>query len=196
VLSGIETVRRDTVPAVQKILAKSLRMLFKEPDLSSIKACVTFSSSLLLTRCRAHQAYLQRQFSKILSERFSLQDFVFSKKVRVVFVVFSVLNGTLCVEWHKHHSGWGGEGGDAVCTNALTCRQVKSSYRGSLPPAALVAQRRVRKDQVDFHPPNLCGVLVHVCACVAVGVVVLVLVFDISVFRGLLRCAVNVFATW
>jgi len=62
---GIETVRRDTCFAVKKIMEKSLRMLFLNPDLSSIKR------------------YLQRQWAKILSGRVSVQDFVFAKEVRL-----------------------------------------------------------------------------------------------------------------
>lgn len=62
---GIETVRRDTCPAVAKILEKSIRLLFEEKDLSSVKK------------------YLQLQWSKILVERVSLQDFIFAKEVRL-----------------------------------------------------------------------------------------------------------------
>ncbi|GAB2277491.1 DNA polymerase zeta [Dionaea muscipula] len=62
---GIETVRRDTCGAVAKILEKTLRLFFEHQDISEIKA------------------YLQRQWSRILSGRVSLQDFVFSKEVRL-----------------------------------------------------------------------------------------------------------------
>lgn len=86
---GIETVRRDTCGAVQKILMKSLRMLFTDPDLSRIKA------------------YQQKQFRKILTQRISLEDFIFSKEVKL------------------------------------------GSYAaGRLPPpAALVAEKKMRRDQ-------------------------------------------------
>ncbi|KAL2942036.1 DNA polymerase zeta catalytic subunit [Bienertia sinuspersici] len=62
---GIETVRRDTCPAVAKILEKSLKMFFEHQEISKVKA------------------YLQRQWSRILSGRVSLQDFVFAKEVRL-----------------------------------------------------------------------------------------------------------------
>ncbi|XP_021772931.1 DNA polymerase zeta catalytic subunit-like [Chenopodium quinoa] len=62
---GIETVRRDTCPAVAKTLEKSLRMFFECQDISKVKA------------------YLQRQWSRILSGRISIQDFVFAKEVRL-----------------------------------------------------------------------------------------------------------------
>ncbi|XP_021851160.2 DNA polymerase zeta catalytic subunit isoform X3 [Spinacia oleracea] len=62
---GIETVRRDTCPAVAKIMEKSLRMFFECKDITKVKA------------------YLQRQWSRILSARVSIQDFVFAKEVRL-----------------------------------------------------------------------------------------------------------------
>ena len=61
---GIETVRRDTCPVVQKMLSKSLRMLFTNPDLSAIKA------------------YHQRQYRKMLAGNVSWIDFVFCKEVK------------------------------------------------------------------------------------------------------------------
>ncbi|GMH07749.1 hypothetical protein Nepgr_009589 [Nepenthes gracilis] len=62
---GIETVRRDTCGAVSKIMEKSLRVFFEQQDISKVKS------------------YLQRQWSRILSGRMSLQDFVFAKEVRL-----------------------------------------------------------------------------------------------------------------
>lgn len=62
---GIETVRRDSCPAVAKILEKSLRILFESHDLSQVKA------------------YLYRQWKKIVCGRVSLQDFIFAKEVRL-----------------------------------------------------------------------------------------------------------------
>ncbi|KAK9818869.1 hypothetical protein WJX74_003598 [Apatococcus lobatus] len=62
---GIETVRRDTCPAVAKIMERCLRILFATRDLSQVKA------------------YLERQWSKILANRVSIQDFVFAKEVRL-----------------------------------------------------------------------------------------------------------------
>ncbi|KAH9328748.1 hypothetical protein KI387_000856, partial [Taxus chinensis] len=62
---GIETVRRDSCPAVAKILERSLRILFESCDLSEVKS------------------YLYRQWRKILSGRVSLEDFIFAKEVRL-----------------------------------------------------------------------------------------------------------------
>lgn len=62
---GIETVRRDSCPAVAKILEQSLRILFESRDLSEVKT------------------YLYRQWKKIISGRVSLQDFIFAKEVRL-----------------------------------------------------------------------------------------------------------------
>lgn len=62
---GIETVRRDTCPAVAKTMERSLRLLFATRDLSEVKQ------------------YLERQWHKILANRVSVQDFVFAKEVRL-----------------------------------------------------------------------------------------------------------------
>ncbi|KAK2640409.1 hypothetical protein Ddye_028204 [Dipteronia dyeriana] len=62
---GIETVRRDTCGAVSKMLEKSLKLFFELQDIYEVKA------------------YLQRQWTRILSGRISLQDFVFAKEVRL-----------------------------------------------------------------------------------------------------------------
>ncbi|KAL6779569.1 POLZ1 [Auxenochlorella protothecoides x Auxenochlorella symbiontica] len=62
---GIETVRRDTCPAVAKMMERSLRLLFTTKDLSQVKQ------------------YCERQWTKILSGRVSIQDFVFAKEVRL-----------------------------------------------------------------------------------------------------------------
>ncbi|XP_042518598.1 DNA polymerase zeta catalytic subunit [Macadamia integrifolia] len=62
---GIETVRRDTCGAVAKTLEQSLRIFFTHQDISKLKL------------------YLQRQWTKILRGRASLQDFVFAKEVRL-----------------------------------------------------------------------------------------------------------------
>ena len=61
---GIETVRRDSCRAVQKVLEKSLRKLFITKDVSAVKA------------------YVVRQWEKILTNRVNLKDFVFCKEVR------------------------------------------------------------------------------------------------------------------
>ncbi|EFJ43266.1 hypothetical protein VOLCADRAFT_66026, partial [Volvox carteri f. nagariensis] len=60
-----ETVRRDSCPAVAKLLEQSLRLLFGSRDLSDVKT------------------YLRRQWTKILSNRVSVQDFIFAKEVRL-----------------------------------------------------------------------------------------------------------------
>lgn len=62
---GIETVRRDTCGAVAKTLEQSLRILFEHQDILNVKE------------------YLQRQWTRILCGWVSLQDFVFSKEVRL-----------------------------------------------------------------------------------------------------------------
>lgn len=61
---GIETVRRDSCPAVSKILERSLKLLFETRDISLIKQ------------------YVQRQCMKILEGKASIQDFIFAKEYR------------------------------------------------------------------------------------------------------------------
>ncbi|KAL4783050.1 hypothetical protein BJX76DRAFT_358388 [Aspergillus varians] len=62
---GIETVRRDGTPAVQKIEEKALKLLFRTADLSQVKS------------------YFQSQCTKIMQGRVSVQDFCFSKEVKL-----------------------------------------------------------------------------------------------------------------
>ncbi|CAK1359247.1 unnamed protein product [Cercospora beticola] len=62
---GIETVRRDGTPAEQKIEEKALKLLFRTSDLSQVKS------------------YFQAQCTKILTGRFSVQDFCFAKEVKL-----------------------------------------------------------------------------------------------------------------
>ena len=62
---GIETVRRDGTPAEQKIEEKALKLLFRTADLSQVKS------------------YFQTQCTKIMSGRFSIQDFCFAKEVKL-----------------------------------------------------------------------------------------------------------------
>ncbi|CAA6669075.1 unnamed protein product [Spirodela intermedia] len=62
---GIETVRRDTCPAVAKTFERSLRLFFDRRDITQVRL------------------YLQRQWARILSGRVSLQDFIFAKEVRL-----------------------------------------------------------------------------------------------------------------
>ncbi|KRZ07096.1 DNA polymerase zeta catalytic subunit [Trichinella zimbabwensis] len=61
---GIETVRRDTCPAVSKILEKSLRILFETNDINNVRN------------------YVCEQFQKILSGSVPLMDFIFAKEYR------------------------------------------------------------------------------------------------------------------
>ncbi|KAF3917252.1 hypothetical protein AA313_de0201418 [Arthrobotrys entomopaga] len=62
---GIETVRRDGTPAEQKIEEAALKTLFRTSDLSQVKE------------------YFQRQCTKIMAEKVSIQDFCFAKEVRL-----------------------------------------------------------------------------------------------------------------
>lgn len=62
---GIETVRRDGTPSEQKIEEKALKILFRTADLSQVKS------------------YFQRQCSKIMQGRVSIQDFCFAREVRL-----------------------------------------------------------------------------------------------------------------
>ncbi|GAB7324971.1 hypothetical protein MBLNU13_g08776t1 [Cladosporium sp. NU13] len=62
---GIETVRRDGTPAEQKIEEKALKLLFRTSDLSEVKR------------------YFQAQCTKIMTGRFSVQDFCFAREVKL-----------------------------------------------------------------------------------------------------------------
>jgi DNA polymerase zeta len=62
---GIETVRRDGCPAVQKILESSLKLLFRTLDLSKVKE------------------YLIEQWSKIIKGTVTLSDFFIAKEVKL-----------------------------------------------------------------------------------------------------------------
>lgn len=62
---GIETVRRDGTPAEQKIEEKALKILFRTSDLTQVKS------------------YFQRQCTKIMQGRVSIQDFCFAKEVKL-----------------------------------------------------------------------------------------------------------------
>lgn len=61
---GIETVRRDGIPAQLKMVEKTLRILFSTNDLSLVKK------------------YTLDQFRKIMANRISVRDFCFAKEVR------------------------------------------------------------------------------------------------------------------
>lgn len=62
---GIETVRRDGIPAQQKILEKAILILFETKDISQIKD------------------YILDEFLKIVKNKINLQDFLFAKEVRL-----------------------------------------------------------------------------------------------------------------
>lgn len=62
---GIETVRRDGIPAQQKILEKAIILLFKSKDVSQVKE------------------YVLDQFVKITQNKVNLKDFMFAKEVRI-----------------------------------------------------------------------------------------------------------------
>ncbi|CAO3634390.1 unnamed protein product [Cunninghamella blakesleeana] len=62
---GIETVRRDGIPALQKIMKSCIHLLFETQDLSKIKE------------------YLYGEWTKILSNRVPIQDFIIAKEVRL-----------------------------------------------------------------------------------------------------------------
>lgn len=62
---GIETIRRDGIPAQQKILEKSIRILFETSNLSEVKE------------------YVEKQFIKIIRLDVSINDFCFAKEVKL-----------------------------------------------------------------------------------------------------------------
>ncbi|KAH9944384.1 uncharacterized protein BXZ73DRAFT_87292 [Epithele typhae] len=62
---GIETVRRDGVPAQQKMTETCLKILFRTQDLSAVKE------------------YCCRTWNRILDNKASPQDFIFAKEVRM-----------------------------------------------------------------------------------------------------------------
>lgn len=61
---GIETIRRDGIPAQLKMVGKCLRILFQSKDLSKVKE------------------YVLREFDKILKNNANVKDFCFAKAVR------------------------------------------------------------------------------------------------------------------
>lgn len=62
---GIETVRRDGTPVEQKIEEKALKILFETADLSQVKR------------------YFQRQCTKIMQGKMSIQDFMYAREVKL-----------------------------------------------------------------------------------------------------------------
>jgi DNA polymerase zeta len=75
---GIETIRRDTVDAVNKIMDKSLRLLFETKDLSLIKE------------------YLIKQWTKIIKGDINIKDFIFAKEVRYGTYRVPPLSAIIC----------------------------------------------------------------------------------------------------
>ncbi|QRV90977.1 DNA polymerase family B [Ceratobasidium sp. AG-Ba] len=62
---GIETVRRDGIPAGQKMVEKCLKILFRTQDFSEVKD------------------YCVSSWTKIMKGQVSVQDFIFAKEVRL-----------------------------------------------------------------------------------------------------------------
>ncbi|TFK89962.1 hypothetical protein K466DRAFT_574493 [Polyporus arcularius HHB13444] len=62
---GIETVRRDGIPAQQKMTETCLKILFRTQDLSEVKD------------------YCCRTWNRILENKASIQDFIFAKEVKM-----------------------------------------------------------------------------------------------------------------
>ncbi|QRW05068.1 DNA polymerase family B [Ceratobasidium sp. AG-Ba] len=62
---GIETVRRDGIPAGQKMVEKCLKILFRTQDFSQVKD------------------YCVSSWTKIMKGQVSVQDFIFAKEVRL-----------------------------------------------------------------------------------------------------------------
>ncbi|AMD21151.1 HEL129Wp [Eremothecium sinecaudum] len=62
---GIETIRRDSNPAQQKIVQRSLEILFDTYDLSQVKS------------------YITEEFKRIIEGNIIVQDFCFSREVRM-----------------------------------------------------------------------------------------------------------------
>ncbi|KAI0275058.1 hypothetical protein BC834DRAFT_965498 [Gloeopeniophorella convolvens] len=62
---GIETVRRDGVPAQQKMTETALKILFRTQNLSDVKS------------------YCYKSWIKILENKASIQDFIFAREIRM-----------------------------------------------------------------------------------------------------------------
>ncbi|CAD5119813.1 DgyrCDS8397 [Dimorphilus gyrociliatus] len=65
---GIETVRRDSCPVVSKILAKTLNLLLRAPNIQE--------------GVRLVKEYVLKQCSKVLAGRVNVQDFILAKEYR------------------------------------------------------------------------------------------------------------------
>ncbi|CAD8122430.1 unnamed protein product [Paramecium sonneborni] len=62
---GLEIIRRDGFPALQKIQRKAINILFKTKDLSQLKL------------------YMQKQWAKILQDHIDIQDYIMAKEVKL-----------------------------------------------------------------------------------------------------------------
>ncbi|GJD08607.1 DNA polymerase zeta catalytic subunit [Galdieria sulphuraria] len=91
---GIETIRRDSCAAVQKLIERSLRLLFETRKISKVKE------------------YLLKKWSRMHRGNFHWMDFIFYMEVR----------------WGSYRA------------------QMEASSQAMLPPAAVVASRRVFHD--------------------------------------------------
>jgi DNA polymerase zeta len=85
---GIETVRRDGIPATQKMLEQSLRYVLSSLHYLSVQYQVylLLSGFSILFRSQDMselKAYLQDQWMSILSGRVSEQDFILAQEVRL-----------------------------------------------------------------------------------------------------------------
>lgn len=84
---GIETVRRDGIPATQKMMEQSIRYSYSHAQLGSTCTSITYAISfriLFRTQDMSEvKSYLQDQWMRILSGRVSEQDFILAQEVRL-----------------------------------------------------------------------------------------------------------------
>ncbi|RKO94213.1 hypothetical protein BDK51DRAFT_30653, partial [Blyttiomyces helicus] len=111
---GIETVRRDNCPVVGKTMETCIKILFRTQDLSQVKE------------------YLQRQWTKILAGRVSIDDFIIAKEVKLG--TYRQV-GRTCPIFIIHTED--------------THRRVPPycSARGPPPPGALISSKRMEQDE-------------------------------------------------
>uniref|UniRef100_A0A2N9ISQ6 DNA polymerase n=1 Tax=Fagus sylvatica TaxID=28930 RepID=A0A2N9ISQ6_FAGSY len=136
---SIETVRRDTCGAIAKTLETSLRHFFEHQDISKVKA------------------YLQRQWTRILSARVSLQDFVFAKEVRL---------GTYCTRGALHLSLLAA----IVATKAMRADpKAKPYYAERIPYVVIHGEPGARL--IDMASAHLCNQCLQKEAAAATAVI-------------------------
>lgn len=91
---GVETVRRDTCPAVSKTMETSIKSALSSSSsaarvaINTVSFLLLFFSSLFRILFRTNdlsqvKKYLQNEWMKILQGRVTLQDFIFAKEVRL-----------------------------------------------------------------------------------------------------------------